>query len=59
MVVNAMMGADSSMFEYLLGGGIAQILVQLIDENMDQALLDRAIVSFFFGSYLAKSNPPF
>jgi hypothetical protein len=46
VMVNAMMGADSQMYEYLLGGGLAQILVQLLEENLDQALFDRAIVSF-------------
>ena len=41
------MGAPPSLYEYLMSGGLAQILVQLFEENLDAALLERTLVSFF------------
>uniref|UniRef100_A0A915MLX6 PNPLA domain-containing protein n=1 Tax=Meloidogyne javanica TaxID=6303 RepID=A0A915MLX6_MELJA len=43
VVVNAMMGAPPSLYEYLMSGGLAQILVQLLEENLDAALLERTL----------------
>nr|CAD2174983.1 unnamed protein product [Meloidogyne enterolobii] len=43
VVVNAMMGAPPSLYEYLMSGGLAQILVQLFEENLDAALLERTL----------------
>lgn len=47
MLVNALMGAPAPLFEHLLSGGLAQILVQILDENLDMALVERTLVSHF------------
>lgn len=41
IMVNAMMGSPAPLYQHLLGGGLAQIIVQLMKENLDQALLER------------------
>ncbi|KAL7072703.1 hypothetical protein ACQ4LE_007683 [Meloidogyne hapla] len=43
VVVNAMMGAPASLYEYLMSGGLARILVQLLEDNLDAALLERTL----------------
>lgn len=41
-----MMGAPASLYDHLMSGGLAQILTQLIEENLDSALLERTLVSY-------------
>uniref|UniRef100_A0A183BJJ3 Importin subunit alpha n=1 Tax=Globodera pallida TaxID=36090 RepID=A0A183BJJ3_GLOPA len=43
VMVNAMMGAPAPLYDHLLSGGLAQILVLLLRENLDAALLDRTL----------------
>ena len=42
-MVNSMMGAPTALYDHLLSGGLAQIVAQLLRENLDMALIERTL----------------
>ncbi|KAI1726884.1 importin subunit alpha-1 [Ditylenchus destructor] len=43
VIVNALTGASEDVYEHLLSGGVGHVLVQIIDEYADAALIERTL----------------
>uniref|UniRef100_A0A915DE78 Importin subunit alpha n=1 Tax=Ditylenchus dipsaci TaxID=166011 RepID=A0A915DE78_9BILA len=57
VLVNALMGASALVYEYLISGGVAHILVQILDEYLDANLVDRALHSISHSLSAFDFNP--